>query len=141
MEQESRYTEELPKLIMTNSLNCDNFERSEHWNIAKNKVEKKLYDIQFNNAILFNNERLSLKELYDFNLLLRRIYREAGVNLSEVILYFEELYVSVQRIRTLLDEENVQIIKNELSDKFSIKIPVSLSKFIKEKKKDGLPVK
>lgn len=141
MEEVSRYTEELTKFTMSNSLNCENFEKHEHWTIAKNKIQKVVKDTQFDTTIFFNNERLSLKTLYTFNVLLRELYKKAGVTLSEVILYFEELYVPVQRIRNLLDEENIQIIKSELGEKYSIKVPVSLAKFFKEQKKDGLPVK
>jgi hypothetical protein len=138
--EERLYVEERPKLIMTDSTNCDYYENQQQTNINKNKVAKIVKEIGFDVSIFFNYERLPLRTLYTFNHHLRKISTDSKVPLVDVLLYFEENYTTVQRIKTLLDEENVQIIKNELSEKYAIEIPVTLSKFIREKKKDGLPI-
>lgn len=131
---------ERPKLLLTDSINGEHYEDKCQKQIVRNRIVEELHRRNFDINPFFVTDRVALSSLYKFNTQIRDICKKANVTLVDLIVYFEENYTSIQRIRSLLDEENLQIIKNELAENYSIIIPNTLKKFLKEKKKDGLPV-
>ena len=131
---------ERPKLLLTDSINGEHYEDKCQKQIVRNRIVEELHRRNFDINPFFVTDRVALSSLYKFNAQIRDICKKANVTLVDLIVYFEENYTSIQRIRSLLDEENLQIIKNELAENYSIIIPNTLKKFLKEKKKDGLPV-
>lgn len=65
-----------------------------------------------------------------FNWILNKLNSDYNYNLYECILYLEKDYIPFKKLFNLLDDSNKQILKEELSKKYNIKIMrTKLSKF------------
>ncbi len=71
---------------------------------------------------IFNSKRISAYEMNRFNATLRRMKEETGIGLIEVILYFEEEFIKIKKILSVLDDDTKLLLKKELGAKYKIKI-------------------
>jgi len=88
-----------------------------HRKIFMGEMNKRLININ----TLFH-KRESLIEKHNFNMFLRFMLDEHGITIKESVLFLESVYVNFRRITTLLDEENIHLLRRDLAKRFGIHI-------------------
>ena len=93
--------------------------------IAKTEFFKVLSENGYGHDALkeiFEGKRLSSTEQQKFNTALRRINKDIHISITDCSLYLEEVFIKFKRILSVFDDETKSILKNELSNKFRIKV-------------------
>jgi len=69
---------------------------------------------------IFDGKKISATEQSKFNCTIRRAKSEAKIEISDIILFFEESYVKFKKILSVFDGETTFELKKELSAKYHI---------------------
>jgi hypothetical protein len=105
--------------------------------IINDIIFKDLFKIMFENGfdlrMLCNQKKLDRDLINIFNENLRLANKKIKVDIFEFIIYISENFSSINTIVNMLDENNKQKVKREMSKKFNITIDDSLSKILKWK--------
>ena len=108
-------------------------EREIHKKISKDLFKKMMHQFDIDLTLIFEDNRINLKHAAGFNRLLTHIKKAKIMDISECLIFIEEEYASFKRIKTVLNEENLEIVKREMALKHRIKLPKnSLENFIYE---------
>ena len=70
----------------------------------------------------FQEKQISSIAQNQFNYTLRRINKQCGISLIDMVIFLENSINKLKKILLTLDEETTHILKKELSDKYKIKI-------------------
>ena len=93
-------------------------------NIQKTKFFELLEKYNFTYAklqVIFESEIYTNETQNNLNIILRRIKKTHGINMSDAVVFLEE-FTRIKKILYFLDGESKWIIKNELSEKYNIEI-------------------
>jgi len=74
---------------------------------------------------LFDQKTIDTTEQNKFNNILKQAKVETKIPINEMILYFEDDLIKLNKILSMLDNSVMDIVKNELSKKHKIKIEKS----------------
>lgn len=127
MSDEQKPIEKMP------SLEDRHLEREIHRKIGKDLFKKMMSQFDIDLSLIFEDNRINLKHAAGFNRLLTHLKRANLMEISECLIYIEEEYASFKKIRTVLNDENLEIVKRELAVRHRIKLTKnSLENFIYE---------
>lgn len=85
------------------------------------KFFKWLNEKGYNNSKLcnlFNNGKNNEEDIVNFNKMLREAKQELDIQISSILIYFEEFFTKFRKMSSLLDIDVKQIIKEELNDRY-----------------------
>lgn len=123
--------EENSSEIVKSSQEDRNTEREIHRKISRDLFKKMMSQFNIDLSLIFEDNRINLKHAAGFNRLLTHIKRAKIMDISECLVFIEEEYASFKRIKTVLNDENLEIVKRELAIKHRIKLPKnSLENFL-----------
>ena len=84
-------------------------------------LEKSGYDWE-RLKVIFDQKKIDGQEQNKFNNIIQTCKKETGIEIHQIVLYFEDDLFKLKRILNILDQKTKNIIKNELGKKHSIKI-------------------
>ena len=110
-----------------------NAEREIHRKISRDIFKKMMSEFKIDLSSIFEDERVNSKQAQNFNRFLTHLKRTNIMEISECLIFIEEEYTSFKKIKTVLNDENLEIVKREMAKKYRIKLPKnSLENFIYE---------
>lgn len=99
-----------------------NGERNVENDIVRNVLKAKFFQYMepynFDFDIISSGKRNRNEEFHKFNLFLKYMYEESKILMSDMVLFLEEDMFEVKQIVQCLNEENMIILREELSIKF-----------------------
>lgn len=103
---------------------CDQIDETDFFEIMNN------FKINLSD-FLKNKNQINVENIKNFNKFILKCKLKLGINISDSLIYIEKKYVSFSKLINLLNEENKQILKKEMAEKYKIKIEKNnLKKFM-----------
>lgn len=101
--------------------------------INKDFFYKIMIDFDVDLKLIFEENRVNLKQAQGFNRMLTHMHNSRILELSECLIFVEQDFAPFKKILSVLNEENMQIVKTEMARKFNIKMKKNaLENFIYE---------
>ena len=108
-------------------------EKEVHRKIQKDLFKGMIQEFKIELGSIFEDNRINLKQVQAFNRFLTYLKKSNIMEITECLLFVEEDYTSFKKIKTVLNEENLEIVKHELAEKYRIPLKKnSLENFLYE---------
>lgn len=85
----------------------------------ENYMKSKGFDIS---VYLLKNNLIQSIDILKFNLFLRNIKDDLKINIVDTLVYFENNYISIEKILYLIDNETKCSLRKELTNKYNKKV-------------------
>ncbi len=108
-------------------------EKEIHKKINRDIFKKMMLEFDIDLSLIFEDDRVNIKHSQNLNRFLTHLKRTNIMEVTECLIFIEEEYAPFKKIKTVLNEENIEIVKREMAKRYRIKLPKnSLENFIYE---------